>query len=44
MQTILISGGVGMILGGAVVYYFYAKLKSSIVAVQTVAADAKKDL
>lgn len=42
METVLISGGVGMLIGGAIVYYFYVKLKASIGAVTSVAAAVKK--
>lgn len=44
MQTFLIGVGVGVLVGGGIMYMFYAKLKASIGAVETVASAVKKSV
>jgi len=41
MQTFLIGAGVGVLVGGGIMYVFYAKLKASIGAVETAASSIK---
>jgi len=44
MTQFIVGLGIGLVVGGGVVYYFYARLKASIGAVSTAATAAKKAL